>query len=211
MYIKMQVWASIPNAAPIELPTGFKYFQNVTPLSFIPNALPMLLVRTHTEIKICDPSWKKKLAPKRWADNFPCQAAPEFVLDHSCAWMPSTYQYIHTENPVPLKKNFCEHFSYIRKSFVLLLFSVWWHKVHLATSKVISIWWRGWKLTHSVVEHMKGSPHFTEPQLLFHANAILAKITSDYGSHLNNLCYSVWRRGKYQKIELKLRMTWKTK
>lgn len=149
----MQVWASIPNAAPIELPTGFKYFQNFTPLSFIPNALPMLLVRTHTEIKICDPSWKKKLAPKRWADNFPCQAAPEFVLDHSCAWMPSTYQYIHTENPVPLKKNFCEHFSYIRKSFVLWLFSVWWHKVHLAISKVISIWWRGWKLTQCCRVH----------------------------------------------------------
>lgn len=178
MYIKMQVWASIPNAVPIELPTGFKYFQNFTPLSFIPNALPMLLVRTHTRLKYVILLRKKKLASKGWADNF-CQAAPEFVLDHSYASMPSTYQCIHTENPVPLKKNFCEHFSYIRKSFVLLLFSVWWHKVHLATSKVITIWWRGWKLPHSAVEHMKGSPHFTEPQVLFHANAILAKITSD--------------------------------
>lgn len=99
----------------------------------------------------------------------------------------------------PWRRNLCEHFSYIRKSFVLSLFSVWWHKAHLAASKLITIWWRGWKLMPSVVEHMKGSPYFTEPQFLFHANGILAKINSDYGSHLNNLCYSFWRRGKYQK------------
>lgn len=64
MYIKMQVWASILNAVPIELPTGFKYFQNFTPLSFIPNALPMLLVRTHTRLKYVILLRKKNWHPK---------------------------------------------------------------------------------------------------------------------------------------------------
>lgn len=141
-------------------------------------------------------------------DNFSCQAAPEFVLDHSHALVPTSISTLKIQYHG--RRNWFEHFSYIRQSFVLLLISAWWHKVHLAISKPIILWWREWKLTHRIADHMQGSPYFSEPQFLLHANSLLAKINSDYGSNLNNLCYSFWRRGKYQKIQLtKLRMTWK--